>query len=152
VITLETPFNIETLKVAVMSFAKPRFNSKYQWELIRYSSELNTTIVGGASRLLKYFERKYKPTSIISYCDRRWGSGGLYLQLGFTESHKSKPNYFYYKSGKVFPRYKFQKHKLPNLLDNFDESKTEVENMLDNGYLRYFDCGNYVFVKEFTSQ
>jgi hypothetical protein len=138
--------------VAVMSFAKPRFNSKYQWELIRYSSELNTTIVGGASRLLKYFERKYKPTSIISYCDRRWGSGGLYLQLGFTESHKSKPNYFYYKSGKVFPRYKFQKHKLPNLLDNFDESKTEVENMLDNGYLRYFDCGNYVFVKEFTSQ
>lgn len=138
--------------VAVMSFAKPRFNNKYQWELIRYSSELNTTIVGGASRLLKYFERKYNPTSIISYCDRRWGSGGLYLQLGFIKSHESKPNYFYYKGNKVFSRYKFQKHKLPNLLDNFDESKTEVENMLDNGYLRYFDCGNYVFVKEFTSQ
>ena len=31
------------------------------------------------------------------------------------------------------------------MLDKFDKSKTEVENMFDNGYFRIFDCGNLVY-------
>ena len=42
-----------------------------------------------------------------------------------------------------------QKFKLKNILDVFDESKTEVENMKANGYHRIFDCGNLVFVKNY---
>ena len=43
-----------------MSFGKPRF-SKHEWELLRFSSALGVTVVGGASRLLTAFIREYKP-------------------------------------------------------------------------------------------
>ena len=37
-------------------------------------------------------------------------------------------------------------------MDKFDESKSEWQNMQDNGYDRIFDCGNLVFVKSYNSQ
>ena len=39
-------------------------------------------------------------------------------------------------------RMKFQKHKLNNLLENYDETLSERENMKNNGYLWIYDCGN----------
>ena len=45
------------------------------------------------------------------------------------------------------PRIKFQKHKLKNILEKFDEKLSEAQNMANNGYNRIFDCGNLVFVK-----
>lgn len=62
--------------IAVMTFGKPRFNKNYEWELIRYATSKH--VCGGAGKLLKYFERKYKPFSIISYADRCWSKGNLY--------------------------------------------------------------------------
>ena len=50
----------------------------------------------------------------------------------------------------VGSRYKFQKHKLKHILNVFDESLTEWENMINNGYDRVWDCGNRVFVKEYN--
>ena len=135
--------------VAVMTFAKSRFNKKYQYELSRYATIANFTIVGGAGKLLKCFEQAFKPKSIVTYADRRWSKGNLYYNIGFRYLHSSAPNYFYIKNQHRFSRLLFQKHKLKNLLEKFDESKTEVENMLDNGYYRIFDCGNLVFVKEY---
>lgn len=54
--------------IAVMTFGKPRFNKNYEYELIRYAT--SKQVIGGASKLLKYFERNYKPESIITYADR----------------------------------------------------------------------------------
>lgn len=31
----------------------------------------------------------------------------------------------------------------------FDSSKTKIENMIDNGYNYIWDCGNFVFVKDY---
>ena len=56
--------------VAVMTFGKPRFNKNYEWELIRYATSKH--VIGGAGKLLTYFERTYKPKSIITYADRRF--------------------------------------------------------------------------------
>ena len=56
--------------VAVMTFGKPRFNKNYEYELIRYATSKH--VIGGAGKLLKYFERNYKPKSIITYSDRRF--------------------------------------------------------------------------------
>jgi len=47
---------------------------------------------------------------------------------------------------KVWSRNKFQKHKLEKQLDSFDPVKTEWENMKDNGYDRFWDCGNKVWL------
>lgn len=134
--------------ISVMTFGKTRMSKKYQWELIRYATKLDTYVIGGASKLLKYFTRNYNPNSIVSYADKRWSNGNLYKQLGFNLSHISSPNYWYIINGVRESRIKYQKHKLEKLLENFDSNKTEYENMLDNGYDRVWDCGNMVFVWE----
>ena len=135
--------------VQVMTFSKPRFSKKYQYELIRLCSKLNNTVVGGASKLLKYFERTYKPKSIVSYANRRWSQGNVYEKLGFQFSHNSEPNYFYFKGNILESRNKYQKHKLKKLLAIFNPELTEKENMFNNGYRRIYDCGNLVYVKNY---
>jgi len=134
--------------VAMMTFGLPRNkNTSEQYELIRYCSEAGTTIVGGASKLLKHFIKTNKPKSIISYCDRRWGTGNLYTSIGFEFVVETRPNYFYFKQGSIelHSRNKFQKHKLSKVLESFDESLSEWENMKANGYDRIWDCGNLVY-------
>ena len=139
--------------VALMTFGKPRFNKNYQWELLRFAS--SKQVVGGASKLLKYFEKEYKPNSLISYANYAWGNGNLYQQLGFSFTELSDPSYVWVKTRDtyqyVYTRYQTQKYKLKDLLgkDNFDPNKSETDNMLDNGFLKLYDCGNLVFVKEY---
>ena len=139
--------------VAVMTFGKPRFNKQYEWELLRFASKGH--IIGGASKLLKYFERNYNPTSLISYANRDWSQtkGNLYEYLGFNLSGETKPNYIYVNSSqKIIPRYRAQKHKLKDLLgeENFNPDLSEYENMKNNGWFRLYDCGNLVWTKQYN--
>lgn len=136
--------------VAVMTFRKPRFNKKVQWEIIRFCTIYNTNIIGGASKLFKAFVNKYQPNSVISYADRRWGEGKVYLKLGFKHVSSTSPNYYYYKQGSLnlLNRINFQKHKLPKLLINFNSTLTEAENMFNNNYRRIWDCGNQKYIWE----
>jgi len=46
---------------------------------------------------------------------------------------------------KIVWRIKFQKHKLKDILENFDPTKTGYENMIANKYHRIFDVGNSCF-------
>lgn len=135
--------------VAVMTFVKSRFNKNYEYELCRYATISNFTIIGGAGKLLKYFERTHKPTSLVSYADRRWSNGNLYKCLGFNLLRKSQPNYWYIKGDKRYHRIGFQKNKLSKIFTTFNPSLTEEQNMKLAGYDRIYDCGNLVFIKEF---
>ncbi len=135
--------------VACMTFSKPRFTKQYEWELVRYCTKLNTIVVGGASKLIRAFEQEYAPQSLVSYANRYWSQGNVYKTLGFTHSHNSEPGYYYAKRLDTISRYQAQKHKLPDLLKDFDPQLTEVENMHNNGYFRVWDCGNQVWVKSY---
>ena len=136
--------------VSVMTFSKPRYNKKYQYELIRFASKYR--VVGGASKLFKYFVKTYNPTNVLSYCDRTWSEGNLYKQLGFKNIDKSTPSYFYSNGITTITRYQAMKHKLKKLLgDKFDESKTEKENMKACGYYQVYDCGTLVYLWENTT-
>jgi hypothetical protein len=134
--------------VQIMSFSKPRFNKNYDWENIRSCTKLNTTVVGGFSKLMKYFKTNYAG-SIITYVDVRYFTGGGYLKNGFKFIKHTEPNYFYFKKNttELETRNKYQKHKLKNILPIFDETMTEYENMLNNNYLRIFDAGNLIMLK-----
>lgn len=133
--------------VSIVCFNKSRFDKKYDWEITRYSSDLFTTVVGGFSKLLNYFINNYAPKNIISYADRCFGTGDLYTKNNFKLVDVTKPNYYYFKDGlNIYSRQVFQKHKLRDKLDNFDPLLTEVVNMYNNGYLRFWDCGNYKFL------
>ena len=154
----KTPINIGLFYnnelISVMTFSKTRFSKKYEYELVRFCNKLNYSVVGSAGKMLKHFEKEYNPKSLVSYADRRWSYSkkNLYDSLGFKLINISKPNYWYFKNDNCFlleSRVKYQKHKLKNLLGDFDKTKTEIENMRMNGYNRIFDCGNLVYVKEY---
>lgn len=131
----------------IMTFGKSRFCKNHKWELIRFCNKLDTTVVGGASKLFTYFiKNHYDDTGIISYANLRYSSGNLYKNLNFTEYGKSKPSYFY--TGRtVVSRYRAQKHLLSDLLgaQNFDANLSEQENMNNNMYYRVYDCGNLIY-------
>jgi len=137
--------------MSIMTFGKSRFNKNIEYELIRFCTKKGYTIQGGGSKLLKYFERTYKPKSLISYANRRWSTGNFYIKSGFTFSHNTLPNYFYFhpKENILWSRNKFQKHKLKGLLETFNPDVTETINMFNNGYRKIYDSGNKVYLKEY---
>jgi hypothetical protein len=137
--------------VALMTLGKSRFSKKYEYELLRYCSRKNFTVVGGFSKLLKHFIKTYKPKSIISMADIRYSTGNVYSKNNFIYSHTSKPNYHYFlksNSNKLYSRIQFQKHKLKEKLENYNPNLTEWENMINNNYDRIWDCGNLVYILE----
>ncbi len=72
---------------------------------------------------------------------------GLRLKTPYTS-----PNYFYTSSNcqTLESRLKYQKHKLINVLETYNESLTEQQNMLNNGYDWIYDCGNSAWVLRTT--
>ena len=135
--------------VSVLTLGKPRFlkNGDWEWEIIRFSNKLNHSVSGSFSKLLSYFVKNYKPKSIITYADRRFGEGGVYKECGFEYLRSTSPGYFWVsKKYEILSRYMTQKNKLKELgLTKYDDSMTEEEIMFGNGYSRFWDCGNNVY-------
>lgn len=137
--------------IAIATIGKSRYNKKYKWELIRYCSKTDTTVVGGLSKLLSFAATVIDLSSLISYADRRWTmltNTNLYETTGFTLLNHAAPNYKYFKINEqitLLSRNQFQKHMLSSKLPEFDEQLSEYENMSMNGYYRIWDCGNLVY-------
>jgi len=135
--------------ISLMTFGKPRrnlgnrSNNQHEYELLRFCNKINTTVIGGASKLFKYFVKKYSPTNIISFCDRRYGSGNLYKILGFQFEYNTPPNYFYVKGNKKYNRFSFRKDVLVSR--GCEKQKTEACIMKELGYNRIYDCGSMKF-------
>lgn len=130
--------------VCLMSIGKSRF-SKHT-ELLRFCNKLNTSVVGGFSKLLKKAKKTYP--EIITYADLRYSDGALYEQNG-KFLRKTKPGYYWVDKNqqKRINRFQTQKHKLSKLLGaKFDASKTEQANMIEAGYLQIWDCGHNVYI------
>lgn len=134
--------------VSLMTFGKPRVtigNTNDGYELIRFCSLLNTTVVGGASKLFKHFVKEYQPERIISYSDRAHTSGKVYPMLGFKEINRSDANYVWVDvvEDKAYHRMNAQKHNIKQFLkdDSIDLNKSEKEIMEEHGFVRVFDSG-----------
>jgi hypothetical protein len=126
-----------------MSFNK---HPKYEWEITRFANRLETIVIGGASRLFKYFMNNYDPDQIMTYADRRYSDGNLYKKLGFELDGTTQPNYFYLMGDTIYSRQQFQKHKLEKKLAQYDSMLTESQNMFNNGYRRIWDAGHFRFI------
>ena len=132
--------------VSLMSFGKSRFNKNYEYEMTRYCCAIGKNVVGGASKIFDYFVDNWKPNTVISYSDRSIFKGKMYEKMGFEFIGYSEPNYWYTRDYETcYSRIKFQKHKLNKLLENFSPDLTEWENMKNNNWDRYWDCGNGVW-------
>jgi hypothetical protein len=137
--------------VSVMTFGKKRITmgSKQsiegEYEMLRFCNKLNTSVIGGASKLLSYFVKTYSPKSILTFADRRYSQGNLYKQLGFKFIGNTEPNYFYFKSTEMIRYYRFKFRKDVLIKEGFDSNKTESQIMAERGYLKIYDCGHMKF-------
>lgn len=135
--------------VSIMCFGKPRLNlgrkvyRNDEYELLRFCNKLNTCVIGGSSKLFKHFIENYNPSTITSYCDRRWSVGNMYEILGFELSHYSEPNYYYIVGNNRKNRFKYRKSEL--VKEGYDSNKTEQEIMNERGIHRIYDCGTIVY-------
>ena len=141
--------------ISVMTFSSLRKalgqnKTMNSWELTRFASKINTSVVGGFSKLISAFINGYNPHKIITYADIRWSGlnenvyGNQFKFIG-----KTTPNYWYVKKGQYLHRnhrYRFRKDVLVS--EGFSTNKTEWEIMQEKGYDRIWDCGNlkYEFV------
>ena len=112
------------------------YNNKKQRRYRQVTSKIDACIFSGKGKLLKYFERKYSPSSLVSYCDMRYFYGNSYVSLGFELSSDTNPGCFYFKGMKR--------------VKTFNEEKTELDNILDNNCRIIYDCGQRVFKKYYT--
>ena len=135
----------EGLLVSLMTFGALRKSlgtksNLHNWELLRFCNKIGFSVVGGASKLFKYFLSNNEFDMIVSYSDNGRGVGELYTKLGFEFVHNTTPNYYYIVCGKREHRFNFRKDVL--VKKGFDTNKTEKEIMNELGYLRVFDSGS----------
>lgn len=122
--------------VSLMTFCYPRFSKKYNWELSRFCSKHNYNVIGGASKLFKYFVDNYMKDGevIVSYSDIAKTTGKIYNTLNFEFINDADPNYIWWKSDDDYKtRYQCQ-------------MVNERIIMESNGYIKIYDCGNKVWV------
>jgi hypothetical protein len=124
--------------ISAMSFSKNNLSRKIVgWELNRFSSQCNLSIVGAASKLFKTFIQDVQPCEVVSYSDNRWSSGNLYQTLGFDFVNSGSPNYWYFLPNQSrIHRFNLRKTQSDN------PALTELENRLAQGYNRIWDSGS----------
>ncbi len=135
--------------ISIMSFGRLRrsLGSKSNndnYELLRYCNKLNTTVIGGASKLLNHFNNNYSFCELITYYDKSFGFKNVYEKIGFIYSGETKPNYYYIVSGIKRHRYNYSKYRL--VKEGFDSNKTEKEIMLERKIYRIYNSGNYKYI------
>ncbi len=135
--------------VSLMCFGRTRkslgsSSDQTNYELYRFCNKLNTSVVGGASKILKYFIKNYKFSKLISYYDKSFGFKSFYSLIGFEFSGETPINYHYVKSGIRLHRYNYRKSELVKM--GYDKLLTENEITKSMGLIRIYGVGNYKFI------
>lgn len=104
-------------------------NGTGSYDLSRYCTLPNTTIVGGFTKLLDFFERTCKPSSIQTFVDMRYGSGDYLRSFGFVE-HSCYPSFQWTDGKQTLHRMKFKGN-----------------SGYEHGFNKIWDCGQRKMVK-----
>jgi hypothetical protein len=104
-------------------------NDGGSYDLSRYCTLPNTTIVGGFTKLLSFFERICRPSSIQTFIDMRYGSGDYLYSFGFVE-HSCYPSFQWTDGKQTLHRMKFRGN-----------------SGYEHGFNRIWDCGQRKMVK-----
>lgn len=138
--------------IQVMTFGPPRFNKNFQWELIRLCTKTGVRVLGGSQKLWKYFLEKYKPESIISYCDRSKFSGKIYGDLGFTLRTPGIPSRHWYSPelGKHITDNGLRLRGFDLLMGKtfgkFGKGTVNDDLMREHGFVEIWDAGQAVWI------
>lgn len=133
--------------VSLMTFGKSRFDNNTT-EIIRFCNLKNFSIVGGASKLFKYFIKNYEFDKIVSYANRDISNGFLYEKLGFRFIKECVPSMYWFKRYIRENRFNYQKHKLE--LSEEEKKMSGSQIMEKRGYKQIHDSGNLKYIYEKT--
>lgn len=120
----------ESMLIGVMTFGYPRYNKRYQWELLRLCFHKEYRVVGGTQKMFNYFVDEYKPQSIISYCDYNYFTGDIYDKLGFELIRVSKGGKIWKKGEKFITDNLLRKFGADKLIGTHDGKNTNNEEIL----------------------
>lgn len=144
--------------VSLMTFSKERIvngnsSEEKSWELNRFCSKINLSVVGGFNKLLSHFMKNNSYNKITTYADCRWSgvdSDNTVYSNKFKFKHISKPSYFYVRKNDYYTRYHRFTYNKHTLLNKFGGNKNNTgwELAIQNGFDRIWDCGTMKFIIE----
>ena len=134
--------------VSVLAVSK-----KKTWEIVRFCSKVDTSVVGGFSKLIKHLQKTWPNQEFITYSDCRYSGvvheDTVYSKCGFEFLRQIKPRYWYFKKGdynRRYHRFAFNKQKLIKMhKEVYENWMTEWDLAMSLGMDRIWDCGNLVF-------
>ena len=107
---------------------------KNNYEISRFCTKQNYYVVGGFSKLLKYYCDKIKPDSIFTFMDKRYGGEGKYLiDLGFVYQH-TYPSFKWTDSYQTFHRLTFPGN-----------------SGYEKGFVKIWDCGQAKYILQIAN-
>lgn len=137
-------FNNELIQI--MTFGKPRYNNKYDYELLRLCSNIDTKVVGGASKLFHAFTSDNMKSSVISYCDLSKFTGTVYENIGMSLKAMTQPNKVWSKNAKKITQNLLNQRGYDQLFDaHYGKGTSNEQLMIDHGWLPVYDCGQAVY-------
>lgn len=131
----------------VMTFGTPRYNRKFQYELLRLCTKAGITVVGGSSKLFTYFVENYNPDSVISYCNNAKFDGSVYRNLGFILSNPgATTRHWWHPERKIHITDNFLRSKGFDLLfghiwGRYGIGTSNDELMREHGFEEVYDAG-----------
>ena len=153
--------------VGVAQFCFPRTSKKkekYSTELLRLCFKKRMRVIGGASKLIKFYIKKNNPSDIFTYQDTTGENTDVYEKCGFTLVSQDKKKEYLIKNGKTLQTANFgNKEKITmyyaaklgpdnilgtNLGEVFKEDgsrKTNIELFLDLGWHIEETAGDKVY-------
>lgn len=134
----------QNILIGVMSFTKTKENNN--WILNRLATDDKYICQGVGGKLFNFFIKKYKPTHIKSFADRRWTfdeNNNLYVKLGFKLTKILNPDYRYIEENNQYKRiHKFNLRK--KTLHNHYNLPIDITEKEMASYLKLYkiwDCG-----------
>lgn len=114
--------------VSLMRLCRVKGNN---WEISRFCNKLGHSVVGGLSKILSSFTEKFRPESLISFVDLRYGTGDYMEGLGFVR-------------GKAFKSFKWTDGR-----GLWNRMKFPSNTGYDRGLYKLWDCGQLKFIKTY---
>jgi DNA-directed RNA polymerase subunit RPC12/RpoP len=118
------------------------------WILMDYVELVDHSVMDGFSTLLLQFIEDYNPLEIITVHDRKYPVNPEILFFGFQLVKKLNPTYYILDGTKRLGRLQRLGYENPNtslLVDCYDSSMSDWENLKNNRYNRIWDCGHLVY-------
>lgn len=116
--TIKIGLYYTTELVSIMTFSESHIENQYT--LDRFCNRVNYQVIGSMEKIFRYFIETYKPTTIISYDDRRYSEKHVYEKLGFINIDINPPQ-------------------------SYSVHRLKLKSVDTNSQNRIWDCGEMVY-------